>query len=99
MRVQNSQIEKKYYCSNCGKEITAGSKSGLCIKCANKKQRVCERPSRDKLKELIRTIPFTQIANMYNVTDNTIRKWCDSENLPRKVSEIKKITDKDWELL
>jgi hypothetical protein len=34
---------------------------------------------------------------MYDVSDNAIRKWCDAYNLPRKKSEIKKISDEDWE--
>ena len=49
------------------------------------------------LKELIRTTPFTQIGKMYNVSDNTIRKWCDKYNLPRKATEIKAYQDAEWE--
>ena len=30
------------------------------------------------------------------VSDNAIRKWCDSYNLPRKVSDIKKYTNEEW---
>lgn len=92
-------LVKHYYCKECGKEITKNSHSGLCVSCMNKAKRVQERPSRDELKQLIRSVPFTTIAKQYNVSDNTIRKWCDSENLPRKVSEIKKYSDKDWELI
>ena len=98
MRTQ-SKAKKIYYCSICGKEITAGSNSGLCIKCSNTKNRICERPSRQELKNLIRTIPFTKIGDMFGVSDNAIRKWCIAEHLPSKVSIIKKINDIDWELL
>lgn len=52
---------------------------------------------REELKKLIRTIPFTQIGKQYGVTDNAVRKWCDKYKLPRKVSEIKKYTDEEWE--
>ena len=55
-----------------------------------------ERPSREVLKLMIRNEPFTKIGNKFNVTDNTIRKWCKNENLPYKASEIKKISDEDW---
>ena len=41
-------------------------------------------------------MPFTSIGKLYNVTDNSIRKWCDKYNLPRRVSDIKKISDEDW---
>ena len=59
--------------------------------------RVCERPSREILKQLIRTTPFTHIAQHYGVTDNAIRKWCDAYSLPRKATEIKKFSDEEWE--
>ena len=52
--------------------------------------------SREELKNLIRNKPFTQIGKQYNVSDNTIRKWCDKLNLPRKVSDIKQYSDEDW---
>lgn len=53
--------------------------------------------SRSDLKDLIRTTPFVQIGKQVGVTDNTVRKWCDKYKLPRKVSEIKKYTDEEWE--
>jgi hypothetical protein len=34
---------------------------------------------------------------MFGVTDNTIRKWCDAENLPRKATDIKQYSDTEWE--
>ena len=52
---------------------------------------------REELKTLIRIKPFTQIAKMYGVSDNAIRKWCKSEGLPSKSSEIKLYTDNEWE--
>lgn len=52
--------------------------------------------TREELKELIRTKPFTQIGKQFNVSDNAIRRWCDKFNLPRKSTEIKKITDEEW---
>lgn len=62
----------------------------------SKSNRTVERCSRDELKKLIRTIPFIQIGEKFGVTDNTIRKWCDYYNLPRRVKEIKAISDEDW---
>ncbi len=46
---------------------------------------------------MIRTIPFTKIGSMYNVNDNSIRKWCDSYNLPRTKKEINSYSDEEWE--
>ena len=85
------------YCIDCGCEITLQSER--CISCNAKMQRMVERPTRKELKDLIRTLPFTQIAKQYNVSDNAIRKWCDAEKLPRKTSEIKKFSKEEWELL
>lgn len=61
--------------------------------------RTVERPSREELKKLIRTEPFTQIGRNYGVTDNAIRKWCQFENLPYKKRDIKAYSDYEWEQL
>ena len=79
---------------DCGKEIY--SQSTRCIQCNNKNKRTAPKVSRDELKTLIRTMPFTKIGEKYGVSDRTIRKWCDKYGLPRKVTDIKKITDFDW---
>ena len=84
-----------YYCPICGAIVT--EKGNKCQKCARESQRIVSRPSREELKSLIRTIPFTQIAKQYGVSDNAIRKWCSYEHLPTKKTEINKISDKDWE--
>lgn len=89
--------KKKKYCIDCGKEIDLTATR--CIKCAHILQRKAERPSREELKKLIRTMPFTKIGEKFGVSDNTIRKWCDAENLPRKASDIKSYSDKEWELI
>lgn len=86
---------KKYYCKNCGKEIS--SKAILCINCLSLENRIVERPDRQTLKDLIRTKPFTQIGKDYKVTDNAVRKWCDYYSLPRKKTEINNFSDEEWE--
>lgn len=86
---------KHSYCIDCGIEISYGSER--CLKCLGKSRRLVERPNREELKQLIRTTPFTIIAKQYNVSDNAVRKWCDSYNLPRKSTEIKKYSDEEWE--
>lgn len=70
---------------------------GICHQCTSFKSRKVERPSREELKNLIRTKSFLEIAKIYQVSDNAIRKWCDAENLPRKKSDIKNISDQDWQ--
>lgn len=95
LRTVKDATKKIHYCPNCGIEVK--TKGSYCITCANIRQRKVERPDRETLKVLIRSLPFIQIGKQFNVSDNTIRKWCKIENLPYKVSEIKKILDEDWE--
>lgn len=92
--------KEKFYCVDCGKEIYKGSLR--CNKCSGlaKKVPIEDMPiAREELKTLIRTIPFTQIGNKYNVTDNAIRKWCDKFNLPRTKKEINSYSDEEWNLI
>lgn len=90
-------LVKKFYCIDCGKEISA--KSIRCQACYAKSVVIPLEDmavSREELKQLIRTMPFTQIGNKFGVSDNAIRKWCDKFNLPRKASEIKNYSDEEW---
>ena len=93
--VDDVKHKKITFCKSCGAEIYKGSE--LCIQCFAQQRRIVDRPNRTELKEMIRTIPFTQIAKQYNVSDNAIRKWCKSVNLPDKVSIIKNYSDEEWE--
>lgn len=91
--------EAEYKCSKCGIQITRYSKSGLCARCVQlgrTKNYIENKPNREELKQLIRTTPFTKIAEQYHCSDNAIRKWCDKENLPRKKSDIMTYTDEQW---
>lgn len=63
------------------------------------RMRTVERPTRDELKKLIRTTPFTTIGKIYSVSDNAIKKWCDRYGLPRKKNEIVSYSDEEWELI
>ena len=96
----NIEYSKKYCCI-CGKEIAYNSKTNYCGDCypKNQKRVVQNRPNKEQLKQMVRTMPFTKIGAMYKVTDNTIRKWCDSYELPRNKSIINKIPEDEWNRL
>ena len=96
-KLNEIKAKKIFFCKDCGKEVSRGAVR--CSECSKLNQRTVERPERDKLKQLIRTEPFTKIAQKYHVTDNAIRKWCDSMNLPRTKKEISSYTDAEWELI
>lgn len=88
----NKRAKKHNYCIDCGCEISI--KSTRCNSCASKhknsfKVKPENRPSKKELLELIQNNPFTIIGNMYNVTDNTIRKWCKNYGLPSTKKELK----------
>ena len=95
-QLYNFSSRGKYYCEDCGCEISAGAIK--CLPCRNK-ERARNIPERNELKSLIRTTPFTTIGKQFNVSDNAVRKWCDKYGLPRRSSDIKKYTEVEWELL
>ncbi len=82
--------QKKEPICSCGNLLGAGNRSGVCKECADKNQQKVERPSKTQLEEELRASNFSQVAKKYNVSDNAIRKWCDSYNLPRTASFYKK---------
>lgn len=57
------------------------------------------KPEREILKQQIRSMPFLQIGRLYGVTDNSVRKWCKTYNLPSRVCDIKNISDEEWECI
>ena len=91
MRV-HEELSKKYYCIDCGKEISHGAER--CPECAGKARRIATKEiTREELKNLIRTQSFVKIGEYYGMSDNAIRKWCDKFKLPRKKTEIQNYTD------
>lgn len=85
-----------HYCSNCGKEITSKSKTGLCSACWSFSTRKSNRPTREELKNEIRTKSFLSLAEKYEVSDNAIRKWCIAYNLPKTKKEINSYSNEEW---
>ena len=90
-------LSKKYYCIDCGKEISQGSTRCLICSCKSRAISLDEMPiSREHLKNLIREKSFSDLGRFYNVSDNAIRKWCDKYNLPRTKKAIKEYSDEEW---
>lgn len=92
LRKQNKTIK---YCSICGINISSNAKH--CSKCKSLLERRATRPNRDELKKLIRENSFVSVGKMFDVSDNAIRKWCKTENLPYKKSEIMSYSQEEWE--
>ena len=70
-----SKIPKKYYCTNCGCEITKYSKSKLCNKCSRKQSRKPNRPDYQTLLLDIKNFGYTGTGVKYSVSDSCIKKW------------------------
>lgn len=104
--LNNSFENLKILCPNChsqtntfaGRNVNhSNSKRRQRLNNIRKKELKLPPITRSDLKDLIRTTPFVQIGKQVGVTDNAVRKWCDKYKLPRRVSEIKKYTDEEWE--
>lgn len=88
-------LGEEKFCPICGTKIR--KESSFCVPCSyQQKRKIKKRPSREELKNLIRTIPFTQIGKKYKVTDNAIRKWCDAQHLPRNKKQINQYSEEEW---
>jgi hypothetical protein len=99
---QKQKEKHIHYCSQCGVELSTGTKGSLCLECTNKKRAeegAMGKITKEELKNLIRALPFTQIGSQYGITDNAVRKYCDKFNLPRTKKEINSYTDEQWALI
>ena len=75
-------------CPKCNENLMYKN-SKTCSICQHISDRkVKDRPSYDELFKLIKNTTFVKIGKMYGVTDNTVRKWCKSYNLPYKKKDL-----------
>lgn len=95
--IRQFKKDKNYICPLCGEYKCYTST--YCNKCNYIYQRKQERPSKEILKTLIRNQSFVDIGKQYNVTDNTIRRWCKYYNLPYRKKDIKLYTDEEWNII
>ena len=93
--IENQKTKTVNMCKQCGKPIT--SQATYCEKCYAESRRMITRPTREQLKKEIRSMSMVKVGEKYGVSDNAIRKWCKSYNLPHKKTEINNYSDTDWE--
>ena len=63
-------------CLKCNQKISGSGKTGLCISCSSiNRRRFKDRPSKSILLKQVESIGYVATGKMYNVSDNTIRKW------------------------
>lgn len=97
--VVNKRVKKKSYCIDCGKELSSPNHQ-RCLSCHNKQLKSAyswvekgesNRPTEEELAEYLKNrVPFSKLARLYNVSDNTVRKWCRKYGLPYTRIEIEK---------
>lgn len=94
IKIQEIGTLARFNCIDCGAPVF--KKNQKCMDCYLKELRK-DRPNREELKKLIREKSFLEIGRIFKVSDNAIRKWCDTYKLPRKKSEIKTFSNEEWE--
>lgn len=87
-----NDIDKKEYrkCIFCGNNITNNKNLKYCSsECYNKDQSKNIPIKQEFINNLINyNVNFTKIGKIYNVTDNTIKKWCRKYELPQIKEDI-----------
>lgn len=82
--------KKKYYCTDCGKEISKNTRNGKCKSCFAKST-VINVPTKEELLNTIKEIKFKKyICFHYSVSDKTLDKWLSIYGLPTHISELHK---------
>lgn len=88
---RKERINKKQpnHCIDCGKEIS--DNADRCLQCMGKSYWQVEHPSPEELEKILieNNGNFSKVGRMFNVNDNTIRKWCKSYNLSTHSSDYK----------
>lgn len=73
----HGQDVNRKICPSCGKRKIKTSK--VCRQCAEKfgiYNQKSKRPSKEKLIELLKDFPMTKIGDKFNVSGNSVKKWC-----------------------
>lgn len=96
--IENRTNKQTAVCLICGKTFNQKRNNQIYCsqECVHRSQQRTNRPSREELKQLIRTTSFLEIGRQFGVSDNAIRKWCIAMNLPKTKKEIKSYSDTEW---
>ena len=85
-KIEHIIKESVHYCKECG--VVVATKNSYCVSCGQKSQRKADRPDKLELARLVSEHGFTNVGRCFGVSDNTIKSWCKSYNLPYLKAEI-----------
>lgn len=80
---------KKFYCIDCGTEVSYGSTR--CMDCYLKNNRK-DRPTKEELEQMLIEYNgnFEALGRKFNLNGNSIRKWCKGYNMPYHSKDYKR---------
>lgn len=86
----NANVKIKYYCADCGKEISRGAV--YCNACRGKHTRKIDRPNKEQLIQDFKEIKsILGISKKYLVSDASIKKWLKAYELPTHIKDLKEL--------
>ena len=75
-------------CVDCGQPTTESNT--LCKKCKTKRKLgIITVPDEQTLIWLVLALNYSEIANIYHVSDNTVRAWCKRYGIPSLKSDAR----------
>lgn len=86
IKKETSKDKQEMICPICGSLIS--TKDALCVKCAHEMQRRAERPSCGELAQMVKEFGFECVGRKFDVSGNTIKKWCKSFGIPFRKHEL-----------
>lgn len=95
---QTRRSKRKKFCVGCKKPISSQNKN-FCIDCYNNHKAKSVPLKNELIDTLIKyNFNFTKIGNFYQVSDNTVRKWCKKYNMPIKKKELQEFIEKHQDI-
>ena len=85
----NYKEKKQNTCVDCGKPIS--EKATRCQECSGSVLKKTEYPTKEELENILKENKgnFTKVGKLFNVADNSVRKWCKKYNLPYHSKDYK----------
>lgn len=95
---QTRGVKHKKFCFDCKKPISPQSKN-FCIDCYNNRRAKSIPLKNELIDTLIKyNFNFTKVGKFYQVSDNTVRKWCKKYNMPIKRKCLQEFIENNQEI-